>query len=187
MRRLIIAGVAGLVTLGLSAGCSSGSDGATKAGGGSTTTTVEPDGGAPVGRAGDRELSLGGNKLPAEFPKRAVPLPKDGTLQAAINYSKGKDASYSLSYGVASGDVAGAAKRYKNALEDDGYRIESSASAGAAAAVFSAYTAVGKRWDVVVYNGGGIDPATRAPTSAIALQVTPHDPVQNPDPGATAG
>jgi hypothetical protein len=179
VRRLIAAGAAGLMALAVLAGCSSDSDGAVKAGDGTTTTTAEKN--------GNSSLRLGGNTLPADFPKAAVPLPKDGTLQNAIDHSKGKDASYTLNYGVASGDVAGAAKRYKRALAEDGYRIEASDSAGAAAAVFSAFTAVGKRWDVIVYSSDGTDLATGAATSGIALQATTHDPVKNPDPGATAG
>jgi hypothetical protein len=83
--------------------------------------------------------------------------------------------------------VAHAASDYRAALTHAGYRIEKSASAGAAAAVFSAFTALGKQWDVIAYSGG----ATGA-DALLALQVTPHD--RNKDPvgsgdsgGATTG
>ncbi len=186
MRRVTAAGATGLLALAVLAGCSSGADGAKKVDG-STTTTTEKHGDSLTDPAGDGSLGLGGNKLPAGFPKRAVPLPKAGTLQNAIDHSKGKDASFTLNYAIAGPDVVTAAKAYKAALEDAGYRIESSDSAGAAAAVFSVYTGVGKRWDIVVYSSDGTDLATGAPTSGIALQVTTHDPVKNPDPSATAG
>ena len=103
-------------------------------------------------------------------------------LKAAIAAGKSGHRAFTLSYSIPGGNVASAAKDYRGALTHTGYRIETSASAGAAAAVFSAFTAVGTHWDVIVYSGG----ATGA-DALLALQVTPHDPSKGPVGSGDAG
>jgi hypothetical protein len=48
--------------------------------------------------------------------------------------------------------------------------------------VFSAFTAIGKSWDVVVYSSGDTGAA-----AGLALQVTEHNQALDPDPNATTG
>ena len=92
------------------------------------------------------------------------------------------DEYYSLTYTVSGTTLPAAAKDYKTKLQDRGYRIEASSSAGSSTAGFSAFTARGSDWDVVVYSGGsGSD-------GAISLQVTPHHASSDPtDAGDTGG
>ncbi len=175
MRRLVVATGAGVLTLGLLAGCSSGGDSASnvKVDKGKKHVTVTD---------GDNSISVGAARLPASFPEDDVPLPKDGKLKASIVTGSSSRKAYTLSYAISDGDVAGAAKDYRGALTDAGYRIQASASAGAAAAVFSAFTALGPHWDVVVYSGG-----SAGADALLALQVTPHDRSKDPTGGATTG
>ena len=177
MRRLLAAAAAGLLMLAVLAGCSSDDTKSVDTG----RAKVEEDGDRVTVDDGDSAISVGGTELPDEFPKRDVPLPEGGTLQMVFANRKAGERSYTLSYGIDDGDVAGAANDYKAALIDDHYRIEASASAGAAAAVFSAYTAIGSEWDVIVYSGG-----STATDAVLALQITPHR-ASNDLPGAETG
>lgn len=173
MRRLLVASGAAALSLGLLAACSSGGDAA-------SSVKVQKDKKHVTVTDGDNSISVGAARIPADFPKD-VPLPAH-TLKAAIATGKSSHKAYTLSYAIADGDVAGAAKDYKAALTHAGYRIEKSASAGAAAAVFSAFTARGSHWDVVVYSGG-----TAGADALLALQVTRHDPSQDPTGVDTGG
>lgn len=164
-----------MLALGLLAGCSSGGDAA-------SNVKVDKDKQRITATDGDNSISVGAAKIPASFPHDDVPLPEGASLKAAIAAGKSGHRAYTLSYSVPGGNVAQAAKDYRGALNHGGYRIEASASAGAAAAVFSAYTAVGKQWDVIVYSGG----ATGA-DALLALQVTPHDRSKDPVGSGDAG
>ncbi len=175
MRRLLLAAGAGLLALGLVTACSSGGDAA-------SNVKVDKDEHRVTATDGNNSISVGAAKVPASFPHDGVPLPQGASLKAAIAAGKSGHRAYTLSYSVPGGDVAGAAKEYRDGLTAAGYRIEKSASAGAAAAVFSAYTALGKRWDVIVYRGG----ATGA-DALLALQVTPHDRSKDPGGSGDAG
>jgi hypothetical protein len=182
VHRLLVTAAAGLLTLGVLAGCSSDS----KAGVGKVK--VDKNGATSTVTGGQSAVGMGGNTLPPGFPRQAVPLPKDGMLQAVIASPKAGRQSYSLSYGLDAASVVGAAKRYKDALKAHNYRIESSASAGAAAVVFSAFTAVGPAWDVVVYSGGSTETGsgTGFPAS-LGIQVTTHNASKTPGPNASVG
>jgi hypothetical protein len=175
VRRLLSATGAGVLAFGLLAWCSSGGDAA-------GNVKVNKDKHQITATDGDNSISVGAATIPASFPNDDVPLPAGASLKAAIAAGKSGHRAYTLSYSVPGGDVAQAAKDYRDALTHAGYRIEKSASAGAAAAVFSAYTALGEQWDVIVYSGG----ATGA-DALLALQVTPHDRSKDPVGSGDAG
>jgi hypothetical protein len=165
---------AGLLGAGVLTACSGGGDDS-----GSSTTTTKSGSAVPGGDAGDG-VTIGDAKIPASFPRADVPLPEGATLKAVVSGKRGKRRYYSLTYSVNGKDLATAAGAYKARLTDAGYRIEASSSAGAAAAAFSAFTARGKQWDVIVYGGGtGGD-------GALSLQVTPHDATTDV-PGSSGG
>jgi hypothetical protein len=109
-----------------------------------------------------------------------VPLPEGATLRAVVSNTQGKRRFYSLTYSVNGKDLATAAPAYKARRTDAKYRIEASSSAGDAAASFSAFTARGKHWDVIVYGGGA------GSAAALSLQVTPHD-ASTDVPGGSGG
>jgi hypothetical protein len=169
---------AGLLGAGALTACSGGGDDSTSA-----TTTKS---GSTVPGSGGNGVTIGDAKIPASFPRDDVPLPEGGALEAVVTGTQGKGRYYSLTYSVNGKDLATAARAYKDRLTDAGYRIEASSSAGAAAASFSAFTARGEAWDVIVYGGGsGAD-------GALSLQVTPHDagadvPGSNGGSGAETG
>jgi hypothetical protein len=173
VRRLLVASGAAALSLGLLAACSSG-------GSAVSDVKVHRDKKHVTVTDGDNSISVGAARIPADFPSD-VPLPAH-TLKAAIATGKSGGKAYTLSYAISDGNVAGAAKDYKGQLTKAGYRIEKSASAGAAASVFSAFTARGKHWDVVVYSGG-----TAGADALLALQVTRHDPSQDPTGGDSGG
>lgn len=171
-RRLVAGVVAGVLTVGIVTGCSSGGS----------------DGAEPKAQRNEDELSAGGNdpalrignaRLPKDFPSDEVPLPASGSLKAAVSGDEPKR-FYSLTYGVPGGDLNSAAADYRRALRDDGYRIEASSSVNTTDPTFSAYTAIGKQWDLVVYGGG-----TPGADGALSLQITEHDPDKD-IPGAKA-
>jgi hypothetical protein len=161
-RRLLALAVAGLLGAGATTACSGGgSDDST-----SSTTTKS---GSTVPSTTDG-VTIGDTKLPASFPKRDVPLPEGGTLKAVVSGQQGKRRYYSLTFSVRGADLKATATAYKAELTDAGYRIETSSSVGGSDASFSAFTARGDDWDVIVYGGGA------GGDGALSLQVTPHDP-----------
>jgi hypothetical protein len=166
---------AGALALGLLAGCSSG---------GSDTTgkaKVDKDGKKLTVTDGDNSISVGTAELPDSFPSDDVPRPDDATLKAVVSGKQKGKKYYSLTYTVSGAPLQSAATEYKTKLEGRDYRIEASSSAGASTAGFSAFTARGTKWDVVVYAGGnGND-------GALSLQVTPHDASSDPSVGDTNG
>ena len=113
-------------------------------------------------------------KLPDDFPSDEVPLPESGELKAVVSGKQKGDQYFSLTYSVHGGDLKSAAKDYKQALEDDGYTIESSSSIGGSSGSFSAFTAVGTDWDVIVYSGG-----YRTRTARCRSRSPTHDPKQD--------
>jgi hypothetical protein len=160
-RRLLALTCAGLLGAGVLAGCSGGDDDST-----SSTTTKS---GSTLPATGDDDVTIGDAKIPASFPRDDVPLPA-GSLEAVVSGGKGKARYYSITYSVRGRDLASAASAYKERLTDAGFRVEASSSTGEAAAAFSAFTARGEDWDVIVYGGGTGD------DGALSLQVTRHDP-----------
>jgi hypothetical protein len=179
MRRLVTTVAAGVLAAGLVAGCSSGTDDAIKK---ATNGKVKVDGKKVTVTDGDNSISVGTAELPDSFPSDDVPRPDDATLKAVVSGKQKGDEYYSLTYTVSGATLQKAANDYKAKLQDRDYRIEASSSAGASTAGFSAFTARGKDWDVVVYAGGnGND-------GAMSLQVTPHDASTDPtDAGDTGG
>jgi hypothetical protein len=174
-RRLLALTVVGLLGAGVLTACSSGGDDST------SSTTTKSDSTVPGVELGDG-VTIGDAKIPASFPRDDVPLPEGGTLKAVVSGKQGKRRYYSLTYSVNGKDLATAATAYKARLTDAGYRIEASSSAGDAAASFSAFTARGKRWDVIVYGGGS------GGDGALSLQVTPHDASADvPGSGGSSG
>ncbi len=174
-RRLLALTFAGLLGAGVLTACSGGGDDS----GSSTSTTVKSGTTVPGVDEGDG-VKIGDTKIPASFPRADVPLPEGATLKAVVSGKQGKRRYYSLTYSVNGKDLATAATAYKARLIDAKYRIEASSSAGAAAATFSAFTARGGDWDVIVYGGGaGND-------GALSLQVTPHD-ASTDVPGSSGG
>jgi hypothetical protein len=172
-RRLLALTVAGLLGAGALGACSGGgSDDST-----SSTTTKS---GTTLPSTGDGGVTIGDAKLPASFPKRDVPRPGDATLRAVVSSKDGKRRFYSLTYSVQGGDLKTAAAAYKADLTDAGYRIEESSSVTAPGESFSAFTARGEDWDVIVYGGG------TGNNGALSLQVTPHDTGADV-PGSGAG
>lgn len=162
------ASVAALVLIGgLLAGCgSNGSD--------AGDVDVKKDGKEVTVKRGDNELSIGDAQLPDNFPSDDVPLPEAGVLKAVVSGKREGDQYFSLTYTVKGGDVKSAAQDYEQALKDEGYAIESASSVGGSSGSFTAFTAVGSDWDVIVYSGGGA-----GTDGALSLQVTTHDPKQD--------
>jgi hypothetical protein len=169
-----------VLALGLVTGCSSGSDALDKATHGKVK--VDKDGKQLTVTDGDNSISVGTAELPDSFPTDDVPRPDDATLKAVVSGKEKGDEYYSLTYTVSGTALQAAAKDYKAKLQDRAYRIEASSSAGSSTAGFSAFTARGRDWDVVVYSGGsGSD-------GALSLQVTPHKASSDPtDAGDTGG
>jgi hypothetical protein len=173
-RRLLALAVAGLLGAGALSACSGGgSDDSTS----SSTTTKS---GSTLPSTGDGRVTIGDAKIPASFPKRDVPLPDDATLKAVVSSQDGKRRFFSLTYSVRGSDLKDAAAAYKAALTDAGYRIEASSTVTVPGDSFSAFTARGEDWDVIVYGGG------TGSNGALSLQVTPHDPSADA-PGSGAG
>jgi hypothetical protein len=170
-RRLLALTVAGLLGAAALTACSSGGDDSTS----STTTKA----GSTVPSGGDG-VTIGDAKIPASFPRDDVPLPEGGTLKAVVSGKQGTRRYYSLTYSVNGKDLGTAASAYKARLTKADYRIETSSSVGGADASFSAFTARGKDWDVIVYGGGS------GGDGALSLQVTPHD-ASTDVPGSSGG
>lgn len=168
---------AGLLTLGLLAGC--GSDGSVSVDNGKVK--VEKKGDKLTVDDGENSISVGDAKIPANFPHEDVPLPKNGTLKAVVSGKKSGDEYFSLTYTIASGAVASAAKEYKAALKGDDFTIKTSSSVGGSSGSFTAFTAASSDWDVVVYSGG-----SNRGDGALSLQITPHR-ASNDLPGAGTG
>jgi hypothetical protein len=175
-RRLLALTFAGLLGAGVLAACSGGgsSDDST------SQTTSKSGSTVPGGRGTDDGVTIGDAKIPATFPRADVPLPEGGTLKAVVSGKQGKRRYYSLTYSVSGKNLGPAATAYKARLTDKGYRIEASSSVGGEDASFSAFTARGKRWDVIVYGGGS------GGDGALSLQVTPHDATTDV-PGSSGG
>jgi hypothetical protein len=164
LRRLLAPAVAVLLTGGLLAGC--GSDASNT----SSKVDVQKNGDELTAKSGDDSFSIGDAQLPKSFPSDAVPRPDGVVLKAAVSGKQEGKQYFSLTYAVKGGDLKSAASDYKAALKDDGYAIEASSSVGGSSGSFSAFTAIGEDWDVIVYGGGvGGD-------GALSLQVTSHDP-----------
>jgi len=160
----LLAFAVGVLLVGaLLTGC--GSDGSDT----SSKVEVKKKGDELTAKSGDDSVSIGDAQLPKSFPSDAVPRPAGSALKAAVSgKQKGKE-YFSLTYAVKGGDLKSAANDYKAALKDDGYAIEASSSVDTSSS-FTAFTAVGHDWDVIVYSGGtGAD-------GALSLQVTSHDP-----------
>jgi hypothetical protein len=175
-RRLLALTFAGLLGAGALGACSDGG------GDDSTSSTTTKSGTTTPGVDADDGVTIGDAKLPATFPRKDVPLPEGATLKAVVSGKQGKRRYYSLTYSVRGSDLGTAATAYKKRLTDAGYRIETSSSVGVPDESFSAFTARGDDWDVIVYGGGtGSD-------GALSLQVTPHDPSTDvPGSGSGAG
>jgi hypothetical protein len=173
--------VVGLLGVGLLAGCSGDSDdGDASSGNRNGSAKVERDGDELTIQNDDGSLSIGDAELPDHFPEDEVPLPEGADLKAVVAGGEGDERYYSLTYSVSGDDLEDAADAYRAALRAESYRIEASSSAGASAATFRAFTAVGEEWDVIVYGGGtGSD-------GALSLQVTPHEGGDDP-PDADVG
>jgi hypothetical protein len=172
-RRLLALTVAGLLGAGVLTACSSGGDDST------SSTTTKAGSTVPSGGDGDG-VTIGDTKIPASFPRDDVPLPQGGTLKAVVSGKQGTRRYYSLTYSVNGKDLGTAASAYKARLTDADYRIETSSSVGGADASFSAFTARGEDWDVIVYGGGS------GGDGALSLQVTPHD-ASTDVPGSSGG
>src|SRR3954471_19841332 len=173
-RRLLALTFAGLLGVGALAACSGGGSGDE-----STSSSTTKSGSTVPDGSGDGG-TIGGTKIPRSFPRDDVPLPKGGTLKAVVSGKQGKRRYYSLTYSVSGKDLGTAAIAYKARLADADYRIEASSSVAGADASFSAFTARGDDWDVIVYGGGtGGD-------GALSLQVTPHDATTDV-PGGSGG
>jgi hypothetical protein len=172
-RRLLALTVAGLLGAGAVSACSGG-------GGDDSTSSTTTKSGSTLPRTGDGSVTIGDAKLPASFPKQDVPRPEPATLKAVVSGREGKRRYYSLTYSVRGSDLGTAASAYKADLTDAGFRIEASSSVGGSDASFSAFTARGDDWDVIVYGGGA------GGDGALSLQVTPHDPSTDV-PGSGAG
>jgi hypothetical protein len=173
-RRLVALIFAGLLGAGALTACSGGSDDS-----GSSTTSTKTGSTVPGVGEGDG-VKIGDTKIPSSFPRDDVPLPEGATLKAVVSGKQGKRRYYSLTYSVNGKDLGTAAGAYKARLGDAGYRIETSSSVGGADATFSAFTARGKHWDVIVYGGGA------GSAAALSLQVTPHD-ASTDVPGGSGG
>jgi hypothetical protein len=164
LRRFLASAVGVLLVGGLLAGCSSdGSDTSSK-------VSVKKKGDELTAKSGDDSFSIGDAQVPKSFPSDDVPLPEGGALKAAVSGKEEGSKYFSLTYAVKGGDLKSAASDYKGALKDAGYAIEASSSVGGSSGSFSAFTAIGKDWDVIVY-GGGV-----GGNGALSLQVTSHDP-----------
>jgi hypothetical protein len=174
-RRLLALTFAGLLGAGVLVACSGGGSSDD-----STSPTTTKSGSTVPGGSGDDGVTIGDAKIPAAFPRGDVPLPEGGTLKAVVSGKQGKRPYYSLTYSVSGKNLDRAATAYKARLADKGYRIEASSSVGGADASFSAFTARGKKWDVIVYGGGA------GGDGALSLQVTPHDSTTNV-PGGSGG
>jgi hypothetical protein len=173
LRRLLAITTAGLLMIGVLAGCGGTDDAVDKAVDAASNgkVRVDKDGNKITVDDGDSSISIGDTKLPDDFPKGDVPLPDGGTLKAVVSGKKDGDQYFSLTYAIDGADLKSAAKDYRSQLEHAGYRIESSSSIGGNAASFSAFTAIGSDWDVIAYSGG-----SSAAEGALSLQVTTHDP-----------
>jgi hypothetical protein len=165
LRRRFASAVAVIVLGGVLAGC--GSDGSDAG----PDVDVKKDGREVTVDNGDSSFSIGDAQLPDDFPEDDVPLPDSGALKAVVSGDRKGDEYYSLTYSVKGGNLKSVANDYKKTLEDDGYRIEASSSIGGPTASFTAFTAVGDDWDIIVYSGGDANA-----DGALSLQVTTHDP-----------
>lgn len=132
---------------------------------------VKKDGKEVTVENGDNSFSIGDAQLPDDFPEDDIPLPESGALKAVVAGDRKGDEYFSLTYSVKGGNQKSVANDYKRALEDDGYTIEASSSIGGSNGSFTAFTAVGEDWDVIVYSGGDANAE-----GALSLQVTTHDP-----------
>ena len=177
MRRTLAGTAAGLLMLGVLAGCSSdditskavesASDGKVKIDKDNQKITVE-------GEDGKGSISFGAETdLPDNFPEDDVPLPEGGKVRAVINGERDGNEYFNITYEIDGGDVKSAASDYRGELEDDGYEIKSSTSIGSGDAGFTSFTAVGASWDVVVLSAGGSSGDDKA---ALSIQVMTHDP-----------
>jgi hypothetical protein len=176
VRRIFVSTAVGLLALGVLAGCSSNDSVSVNSG----KVKVEKKGDKLTVKDGDNSISVGDAKLPASFPD-GVPLPEKGTLKAVVSGKRSGDEYFSLTYSIEHGSVAAAAKSYRRALEEAGFKVKTSASVGGSSGSFAAFTAAGSDWDVVVYSGGGT-----GGDGALSLQVTPHS-AANDLPGAGTG
>ena len=88
MHRLLVTAAAGLLTLGVLAGCSSDS----KAGVGKVK--VDKNGATSTVTGGQSAVGMGGNTLPPSFPRQAVPL--HGTYLGSADAYVGMDVSISV-------------------------------------------------------------------------------------------
>ncbi len=165
MWRVLASTVAVLLIGGVVGGCSSEHSNS------GPKVAVKKDGKELSGSTTDNSFSVGDAELPKSFPAGDVPLPESGELKAVVSGTREGAKYFSITYSVKSGDLKSVATKYKQALKDDGYAIESSSSVGGSSGSFAAFTAVGPDWDVIAYSGGAADAG-----GALSLQVTTHDP-----------
>jgi hypothetical protein len=174
MRRTFATITAGLLVLGLAAGCSS-EDAAEKIAERASNGKVDiEDGGKKItieGEDGEGTFSVGEETdLPDDFPEDEVPLPEGGSVRAAISTERDGKQFFSITYAIDGSDVEAAADDYRGQLEDDGYEVEGSSNVSGSGGSFTSFTAVGEAWDVSVFSAGGTDD-----DAALSIQVSTHD------------
>jgi hypothetical protein len=174
MRRALATTAAGLLALGLAAGCSSedaadkiveeASDGKVQIDDDGKKITVQ-------GEDGEGTISVGEEaELPDDFPEDDVPLPDGGSVRAAISTERDGKQFFSITYAIDGDDLASAADDYSSKLEDDGYEIEGQTNVSGSGGSFTSFTAVGPLWDVSVFTGGGDESE-----AAFSIQVATHE------------
>jgi hypothetical protein len=175
MRRLFATTAAGLLAVGLLAGCSSGDSAEEIVERASDGKVDIDDDGKKVtiqGEDGEGTFSVGEDtELPDDFPEGEVPLPEGGSVRAAISTERDGKQMFSITYAIDGADVKGAARDYRTQLEDDGYEVEESASFGGTDGGFTSFTAIGPDWDVRVFSAG----SSSADDAALSIQVSTHE------------
>jgi hypothetical protein len=163
MRRIVVLAALGMAgVLGLAA-CGGGSSKTVSTPGGDVKVSKDGDKVTVEGKDGKGSFSAGtGTDLPSGFPKSDVPLP-DGDLVGAVQSKQGDKQVFVLTYKLK--DAKGSLDDYKSALEDKGFKVDSSVSTGAG----GGFRATGTDWDVTAYgSNAGSD-------NGVVVSVSTHD------------